>query len=713
MLTSLVLALLGSQAPAASVPPANAEASAPSGQEAGAQTTPGVPRPKPLLLRGATLHTMLPGDTPRVLDLVLADGRIRALGADAASETDLEVLELSGKHVFPGLIDAHVNFDPEHDALYLAAGVTLVRDLGGDHFQLQRERSPENRERTPGPTLLSAGAALDGDPPATATAVVLRTADSAEAYLPILFEEQVDFLSVLPGLSEEVWKKTIALATERKLSVFGARPARHTLAEALAAGQGGFHALDSLLPPGLFWDAADTSAIDVAIAALASSAKPLVPLLNASAARLEDQGAEPEWRARFALLAPAYEAWWQAELAARAPFLVPARRSLGELVLTKQARALRALFDAGAKLLPGSGAPQPWLLPGTALHQELAQWVRAGIPREAVLALATREAAAALGLAGQRGTLEVGAWADLLVLAGDPREDLAYLADPALVVVRGRAFTRAELEQRLARVGTRQAGLRAALAQAVEVAAPPQAEEGVVILEGTVESETFGQRLSTERYRVVRIDPETLLFSSRVLHSPSSDGAARELTLEQFLKKGRLVQVHATLKEGDSMLAHDALWTAGTWRMQSRLDGRIVNTPAPLREQPACVDAGNASALLILALLGPSERVPVVQLHPGFDAEPVNWRLVLGADGNYRVRTQLGYKAFRLDALGALEWALSKVGTSVVETRALAASAFGGPGLPLPALAPPAASEAGVSEPEPAQLDSTPPKPGG
>jgi hypothetical protein len=54
------------------------------------------------------------------------------------------------------------------------------------------------------------------------------------------------------------------------------------------------------------------------------------------------------------------------------------------------------------------------------------------------------------------------------------------------------------------------------------------------------------------------------------------------------------------------------------------------------------------------------------------------------------VRTNLGYKAFRLDTVGALEFAYSQIGSAVLETRALSSSAFGGAGLvPLnPAKAP-------------------------
>src|SRR6185503_2438305 len=145
------------------------------------------------------------------------------------------------------------------------------------------------------------------------TAVVLRNADAAEAYLPILFEEGVDFLSVLPGLPEAAWKKTLELAHQKELPVFGPRPPALALVDALAAGQDGFHALDSLLPPGVFWDGVSASALDEAIAALARSKKPLVPLLQASALRLEDQQSDPARSALAGLLAPSYEAWWRAE----------------------------------------------------------------------------------------------------------------------------------------------------------------------------------------------------------------------------------------------------------------------------------------------------------------------------------------------------------------------------------------------------------------
>jgi len=643
---------------------------------------PPAPTAPPLLLRGGTVHSMLPGDPPRVADVLVIDGRIRAIGEGLVSDSDPRVIDVRGKHLVPGLIDAHVNFDPEHDALYVAAGVTLVRDLGGDHARLRLEKAAERRDLVPGPTLISAGAPLDGDPPAAATAVVLRSAEACENYLPILFEEGVDFLSVLPGLPEDAWRKAITMAHERELKVFGPRPARRTLADAIAGGQDGFHALDSLLPPETHWDGVTQDELGAAVVALAQARAPLVPLLYASALRLEDQEQSPVRHALASLLAPWYESWWRLELAQRQPYLAPEHRGAGEAVLAKQARLLAALFDAGAVLVPGSGAPQPWCLPGTSLHQELAQWVAAGLSPAAVLDLATRGAAQALGYGGAFGTLEEGVWGDVLVLDQDPSTDLAHLLDPVWVVVRGRPLGREEREAAVGALAERQAALRAELNAPVAVEPPPQGEEGAVLLEGTVESSTFGTRVSTERYRVVRLSTEVLLYTTRVVFPAGAQSSARELTLEQFVRNGRLEQVHASLREGEQLLEHDGLWTANTWRMQSRLDGKIVSSPAPFREQPVCVDSGCAVTLLILGQLPPGERIPVVQLHPAFDAEPVYWRLEHDEIGNHLVRTQIGYKVFRLDALGAVAVALSKAGMGTVETRALSSSGFGGAGLP-------------------------------
>src|SRR3712207_6240934 len=63
-------------------------------------------QPKPIALKGATVH---PVSGPEIANgtIVFASGKITAVGADAAIPPDAEVIDVSGKHVYPGLISAN------------------------------------------------------------------------------------------------------------------------------------------------------------------------------------------------------------------------------------------------------------------------------------------------------------------------------------------------------------------------------------------------------------------------------------------------------------------------------------------------------------------------------------------------------------------------------------------------------------------------------
>jgi imidazolonepropionase-like amidohydrolase len=108
--------------------------------------------------------------------------------------------------------------------------------------------------------------------------------------------------------------------------------------------------------------------------------------------------------------------------------------------------ALVARMQRGGVLLTaGSDLASPWVIPGVALHQELALLVSAGISPVEVLRMATRNGAEALGLLGQSGTVETGKRADLLVLDADPLRDIRNTRRIRYVVLDGRLFRPDEL----------------------------------------------------------------------------------------------------------------------------------------------------------------------------------------------------------------------------------------------------------------------------
>ncbi len=112
-------------------------------------------------------------------------------------------------------------------------------------------------------------------------------------------------------------------------------------------------------------------------------------------------------------------------------------------------REVLALQQAGAGLLVGSDSPGAFIVPGFGYIEELRELARAGLTPAQVLRAATRSAAESLGRDARDGTVQAGAIADLILVDRDPLESVENVGQPQVVVVRGRAWTRPELEARL------------------------------------------------------------------------------------------------------------------------------------------------------------------------------------------------------------------------------------------------------------------------
>ena len=107
---------------------------------------------------------------------------------------------------------------------------------------------------------------------------------------------------------------------------------------------------------------------------------------------------------------------------------------------------VKAFTDAGGKLILGTDMGNPLIAPGHSLHEELANFVAAGLTPYQALRAATRAPAECLGQAERFGAVLVGLRADLLLLAGDPLLDVNSAREPLGVLLRGRWLERAELD---------------------------------------------------------------------------------------------------------------------------------------------------------------------------------------------------------------------------------------------------------------------------
>jgi hypothetical protein len=108
-------------------------------------------------------------------------------------------------------------------------------------------------------------------------------------------------------------------------------------------------------------------------------------------------------------------------------------------------RFVKQLYDRGVFLVVGTDANNPWVTPGASMHRELELLVDAGIPPLAVLEMATRNGAEALGILDQVGTVEPGKQADLVLLDADPSANISNSRRIAWVMRAGRLWKPAEL----------------------------------------------------------------------------------------------------------------------------------------------------------------------------------------------------------------------------------------------------------------------------
>ncbi|NMO19592.1 amidohydrolase family protein [Pyxidicoccus fallax] len=421
-----------------------------------------------LALVGVTVLPM--GGADALADqTVLVDGeRIVAVGPSASTPVPEGAVRVDGRGrwLMPGLADMHLHLQQgtgtAADAagrqmrLLLANGVTTARALGGAPTGLEL-RARVAKGEVLGPRLLVAGPSFHGQSVKSPEAARQRVREQKAAGF--------DLLKTHGGLGRETYDAMMDEARAQGLRVSGHVTPDVGLEHALASGQQLEHLdgwLGALLPPG---DPAKVDQLDFSdalermdaarIPALAQATKkagvwssPTMDLFDllSNADRLDLLKARPELRY---VPAAAVEAWSK-ELSSPEFAGAPAERRKRFVELRHQ--VLRGLHAAGAGLLVGSDSPQFFMVTGFAVHREMEAMAAAGLPAQAVLEAATRNAAEYLGEANEWGTVAQGLRADLLLLDSDPRQDVRNTRAISGVVLRGRWIPRAELDAMLEEV---------------------------------------------------------------------------------------------------------------------------------------------------------------------------------------------------------------------------------------------------------------------
>jgi len=389
--------------------------------------------------------------------VVVHAGRIAAVRP--RREDDPEPL-CRGCFVLPGLIDAHVHTPPRivvgnqrlFALLYLAHGVTTVRDMGQSDGSVAGLAAALNAGELVGPHMLRCGPVLDGDPPGWPMAKVIRTAEEGTAIVARLAADGVDCIKVYNEIGPAAFDAIAAGARAHGLPLVGHVPhavgldhvrdfeAQHMTGVPYRTRprppQGWDIRTEDILAMS---DAETEAAMDVARARDVS----FTPTLANFGLRLvaSDPVRFPPTPA--AAFLPGY--WAQA-------WNVIAGHPQGEAAIARQvagAEPLRHLVARarahGIDVLAGTDTLMPWVVPGESLLLEIDELARAFGDPEAALAAATTVDARHLA-PGEIGVVAPGARADLLLLPVDPTRDLGALRAWRIVVADGRRYDRATVD---------------------------------------------------------------------------------------------------------------------------------------------------------------------------------------------------------------------------------------------------------------------------
>jgi hypothetical protein len=418
--------------------------------------------------------------------VVIAGDHIVAV-ADAAKyqpAKNMRLIDGTGQYLIPGLWDMHVHaafgdwFPGGRQIilpLFIANGVTGVRDMGGDIPVLMQWREQITTNQIIGPRMVISGPMLDGYLPdgklRFPSSVPVTTTESAVAAVDSLKNQGVDFIKVQSVISHDAYLAAASEAHKQGLPIVGHVPDKVRLKEVVEAGQKSIEHLMGIFEGcsteedkfiqgqgtlKLLLTTQDQQRCDVLIQLLVQNQTWQVPTLawQRGGTFLDQRDLKHQPLDKYV---PAYwrDVTWKRFTDQMMPDLLRDPLSLRREYFADNLKMVGAMHHAGVPFLAGTDtAPGVYIMPGFSLHDELANLVEAGFTPMEALQTATSNPAKFLGIESSLGSIEPGKIADLVLLRADPLVDIRNTQKISAVIANGRTFDRESLDKLLKQVET-------------------------------------------------------------------------------------------------------------------------------------------------------------------------------------------------------------------------------------------------------------------
>lgn len=376
------------------------------------------------------------------------------------------VINGEGLYLMPGLVDVHVHYydAPIFGRLMIANGVLLVRDMGMPNEYILPLRDELNRGETLGPQMVTTGFILDGDPPIIPLiSVGITSPDQGRAVVRQQAEAGVDMIKTYSRLEKDVFLAILDEAQKYDLPVAAHLPESIYIEDAAAAGLASsehFNGFEKVIAqllgePARFYfaglaadagylarlgevDLEELRAVYERLGESGLTVCPTVVTFNTLTHISAIQGGS-FFGSQY--ISQSVLEMWKA--------LWTQQSDLPDFIWRNWMQMVVGLNRAGVPLMVGTDLMLPGIVPGFSVHEEMAIWQEAGIPAADILRSATIVPAQFMGLGNRLGSVDVGKTASIVLVRGNPLEDIRNTQQIEGVFLRGQYFTRSDLDRLL------------------------------------------------------------------------------------------------------------------------------------------------------------------------------------------------------------------------------------------------------------------------
>ncbi|WP_273567299.1 amidohydrolase family protein [Maribacter halichondriae] len=419
-------------------------------------------------------------------DIFISDGRIQKVTSSETHENFEagQTIDATGKYMLPGFWDNHVHFrggDSLIEAnknflkLFIANGITTVRDAGGDLTPsvMQWKKEYANEDLV-GPTIFTSGPKIDGPGATWAGSLEVEKDDDIFNALDSLQKIPVDFVKLYDSrISGDMYLKTISEAENRNMITSGHMPFTVTLDETIGAGIDAIEHLYYIMKGCSskeyeitqrlqnkeigFWDAmpllmesfSDSTAQNT-FRTLKENNVHVVPTLHIGKTLSYLDEVDHSKDDYLIYMTPGIIETYQGRINRAknaSEKAVADRKALG----TFFGKLSKSLNDAGVGLLAGSdsGAYNSFTYPGISLHEELEEMVANGISPLDALRTSAYNGSKFLKKNLDYGSITEGKVSDLVILDANPLEDISNTKTLNKVIKGNVIFDKKQLQELL------------------------------------------------------------------------------------------------------------------------------------------------------------------------------------------------------------------------------------------------------------------------